>query len=117
MLFVRTPKHKTQSFTSWKNFLEEFDLFCLFTLAPSVVCLLLALQWGGTLYAWDSGRIIALLVLFGLFGIGFIAIEIWQGDKSMLPPRIFTQRSIAGAVLFCFCTSGASFLLLYYIPM
>lgn len=117
MLFVRTPKHQTQAFTSFKNFLEEFDLFGLFTLAPSVVCLLLALQWGGTLHAWDSGRIIALLVLFGLFGIAFIAIEIWQGDKSMLPPRIFTQRSIAGAVLFCFCTSGASFLLLYYIPI
>jgi len=116
VLCVRAPPRKAESFTSWSNFLQTFDLFGLFTLAPSVVCLLLALQWGGTLYSWNSGRIIALLVLFILFGIAFIAIEIWQGDRSMLPPRIFTQRSVAGAVLFCFCTSGSSFLLLYYIP-
>ncbi|KAG6366821.1 hypothetical protein INS49_001002 [Diaporthe citri] len=117
LLFVRTPKRHSDKFTSWKDFLETFDLLGLLALAPSIVCLLLALQWGGTVYAWNSGRVIALLVLFALLGIAFIGLELWQGDKSMLPARVFAQRSVAGAVLFCFCTSGASFLLLYYIPI
>lgn len=71
---------------------------------------------------WDhiclgSGRIIALLVLFILLGIIFVGLELWQGDKSMLPGRVLKQRSVAAVCLFCFCSSGASFLLLYYIPM
>ena len=38
---------------------------------PAIVCLLLALQWGGTTYNWANARIIALLVLSGLlFHIG-----------------------------------------------
>ncbi|KAI2697773.1 hypothetical protein CBS147333_9984 [Penicillium roqueforti] len=71
---------------------------------------------------WDhiclgSGRIIALLVLFILLGIIFVGLELWQGDKSMLPGRVLKQRSVAAVCLFCFCSSGASFLLLYYIPI
>jgi hypothetical protein len=35
------------------------------------VSLLLALQWGGSKYAWDNGRIIALFVLFGILITAF----------------------------------------------
>jgi hypothetical protein len=55
--------------------------------------------------------------LFGFFFIAFIALEIWQGDSAMLPPRVFAQRSVLATVLFCFTTSGASFTFSYYIPM
>ncbi|KAJ5783608.1 uncharacterized protein N7518_009285 [Penicillium psychrosexuale] len=116
LLFVHPPKPQAQPH-SLVEFLKGFDFIGLITLIGSVVCLLLALQWGGATYAWDSGRIIALLVLFILLGIIFVGLELWQGDKSMLPGRVLKQRSVAAVCLFCFCSSGASFLLLYYIPI
>lgn len=117
VLFVHPPKRPTESAASWAQFFKNLDLLGLLALTPSVVCVILALQWGGTTYAWSSGRIIALLVLFGVLAVAFLLIEIWEGDDAMLPARVFAQRSTIFAVLFSFCTSGASFLLIYYIPM
>ena len=48
----------------------------------AIICLLLALQWGGTTYDWSSGRIIALFVLFGILFIAFIAVQVWLGEKA-----------------------------------
>ena len=93
------------------------DLFGLVALAPSVVCLLLALQWGGIYYPWDNGRIIALLALSGILGLAFIAIKIRQGSKAMLPSRIFIQRTVSCASFFAFTTAGAISVLSYYLPM
>lgn len=33
---------------------------------PSIVCLLLVLEWGGVSYDWDNWRVIFLFVLFGV---------------------------------------------------
>lgn len=86
-------------------------------LAGSVVSLLLALQWGGTQYAWGSGRIIVLLVFFGVLCVAFIAIEIRQNAKAMLPARVFTQRTVLCASFFSFAMAGAIFVLTTYFPM
>jgi hypothetical protein len=58
-----------------------------------------------------------LLVLCGVFALAFIVIEYWEGDKAMLPSRIFTQRSISYASFYGFCTSGAIYVLTYYLPV
>lgn len=42
---------------------------------PAIVSLLLALQWGGSKYAWNDGRIIALFVLFGILITAFVGIQ------------------------------------------
>jgi len=84
---------------------------------PAVVCLLLALQWGGTKYAWSEGRIIALFVVFGILIIGFIGVQFWRQDSATVPPRIVKQRSIWSACWFAFCLGGYFFLLIYYLPI
>lgn len=106
-----------EGFTSWSDLFETLDVLGLVVLAGSVVSLLIALQWGGTEYAWSSGRIIALLVVFGVLGLAFIRIEIWQNTKAMLPPRVFTQRTVLCSSLFSFLTAGAIFVLTTYFPM
>lgn len=80
-----------------------------------VVCLLLALQWGGSTYDWDNGRIIALLVLTGLLLIAFIGIQMWKKDYGTVPPRVFKQRSMAAGALFSFALGGAFFVFVYYL--
>jgi Arabinose efflux permease len=115
--FVRPPKRESEAFTSWTDLVQNLDLFGLISLLPSVVCLLLALQWGGIKYPWSDPRVIVLLVLCGGLAIAFTLTEMWQGPKALLPPRVFTQRTVSAASFYGFCTTGAIFVLTYYLPM
>jgi hypothetical protein len=91
-------------------------LIGLLIFIPAVVCLLLALQWGGSTYPWSDGRIIALLVVFGVLGIVFLAFEYWKGAGATLPVRMLARRSVAAAAWNCFCNGGAFLTFIYYIP-
>ena len=74
-------------------------------------------KWGGTAYAWSSGRIIALFVIFGVTLIAFIFLQWRLGEEATIPFRIATQRSIWSASWFAFFLSGAFFLFIYFIPI
>lgn len=83
----------------------------------SIICLLLALQWGGTTYEWSNGRIIALFVMFGVLLAAFIALEVHvEPRRATVPPHIARQRSIAFGSLFALCIGAAFFLFVYYLP-
>ena len=84
---------------------------------PGVICLLLALQWGGSTYAWNNGRIIALLVIFGVCLCAFVTVQVWLGDMVTVPPRIIKQRSIAAAVWFSLCVGGLMLAVVYFLPI
>jgi hypothetical protein len=84
---------------------------------PAIVCLLLALQWGGSKYAWNSGRIIALLVLFVLLAAAFLAIQIWKQENATVPPRIFKNRNVWGAAWFTAMLGASFFIIVYYLPI
>lgn len=84
---------------------------------PAIICLLLALQWGGTKYAWDNGRMIALFVIFGVLIIIFIFVQYKQQDFATVPPRIIKMRSIWAASFFSFCTGAAFLLVIYFLPL
>ncbi|EQB55479.1 major facilitator superfamily transporter [Colletotrichum gloeosporioides Cg-14] len=97
--------------------LMQLDLIGTAIFIPAIVCLLLALQWGGTEYPWESAKIIGLFVGFGLMIIIFIGIQLWQGDKGTLPPYLFKNRNVVCAMLFA-CFFGAAFFpLIYYLSL
>lgn len=95
--------------------LGQFDPIGTFVFVPAIVSLLLALQWGGSKYAWGSGRIIALFVVFGLLISVFIGIQFWKQDTATIPPRILLKRSIWSSALYAFCVGGAFFILTFYV--
>jgi MFS family permease len=74
--------------------LKNLDLLGEFFIIPSIVSLLLALQWGGTMYAWSNGRIIVLFVVFGLCAIAFVAVEVLTQKTATISARIIKNRSI-----------------------
>lgn len=80
---------------------------------PGVVCILLALQWGGVSYPWNNGRIIALFVVGGVLILVFIAIQLWRQEDATVPPRIIKQRSVAAGVVFSMCIGGGMITMLY----
>ncbi|KAJ6519344.1 major facilitator superfamily domain-containing protein [Mycena sanguinolenta] len=76
--FFKMPSradHKAPESLPWRQRLDRFDPLGTLIFIPAIVCLLLALQWGGSKYPWDSGRVIALFVIFGVFGAAFVAIQ------------------------------------------
>ena len=82
----------------------------------SIICLLLALQWGGSTYPWSDGRIIALLVLFGLLFLCFLIDQIMLQERATVPPRIFKQRSISAGSIYMFGGGSAMIVFVYYLP-
>ncbi|CAI6088454.1 unnamed protein product [Clonostachys chloroleuca] len=101
----------------WQRFIQSLDLPGLIILTPAMVCLLLALQWGGVALPWSNGRVIALLVVFGVLMTVFIAAEVYQGGNAMLPNRIMHQFHVLSAVWFCICSNGTTAVLSYYLPI
>ncbi|KAI9878064.1 MAG: hypothetical protein M1830_002013 [Pleopsidium flavum] len=83
----------------------------------AVICLLLALQWGGTTYDWSNGRIIALFVLFAVLFIAFVAMQVWQGENATIPSRVARQRTIRFGALFALCIGSTVFIMVYYLPI
>ncbi|TDZ29181.1 Efflux pump roqT [Colletotrichum spinosum] len=103
-----------------KTMLEKFlqvDPLGTVALMPAVICLLLAPQWGGTVYAWSNPRVIILLVLFAVLSVAFIVVQVRSGDNATLPITVILQQSVAAACWFSVCTSGADFTLRQYIPI
>ena len=115
-LILDMPKARKAG-TPWVQQVLQLDPIGTVFFVSSIVCLLLALQWGGSTYSWSNGRIIALLVLFVVFLIVFIGVQIWKKDTALVPPRIVTQRSIAAAMWSQFCLGSAMMTLIYYIPI
>ncbi len=116
-LFFRSPTRTNEDSIGFRARARQFDPFGTMVFVPAIVCLLLALQWGGSKYPWSNGRIIALFVVFSVLIVVFIAIQFWKKDNATVPPRILSQRSMASAALFSFCLGGAFFVLVYYIPI
>lgn len=79
--------------------------------------LLLALQWGGSRYAWGNARIIALFVVFGVLISTFIGIQIWKQEKATVPPRVFKDRTVWSCAFFSALLGAAFFIMVYYIPI
>ncbi|TVY50986.1 Efflux pump aflT [Lachnellula cervina] len=100
-----------------KDKLRQLNALGLLPLIPGVVCLCLALQWGGTTYTWGNGRIIALPVLSFVLLIAFVLIQLWKPDEATVPPRIFIQRSIASGFWVSCCVGGHQALFIYYLPV
>jgi MFS family permease len=109
-VFFKSPMRKSQTETTWRQKLESMDPIGTAVFVPAIVCCLLALQWGGTKYAWGNWRIILLFVLFGILVIVFVAIQNWKGDNATVPPRIIKQRTMAASAWFALCLGGAFFI-------
>ncbi|KAI0391138.1 MFS general substrate transporter [Xylariaceae sp. FL0594] len=116
-IFFPAPVQKMPAKETFVERLRRFDPIGTLVFIPAVVSLLLALQWGGSIYPWNNGRIIALFVVFGVLVIAFIYIQWLQQDNATVPPRIISNRSIWASSLYAFTLGSAFFLFIYYIPI
>ncbi|KAK5046733.1 hypothetical protein LTR84_007494 [Exophiala bonariae] len=95
----------------------ELDLIGASILIPAIICLLLAVQWGGSTYPWNSSRIIGLFVGAGILLVLF-GVSQWRlGEAATIPPRLLRQRTLMAACAFVFFFGAGIFILMYYLPL
>ena len=105
LLFLETPEKQTARRTVGERILQQ-DPVGTILLLPGIICLLIALQWGGSKYPWKNGRIIALLVVFAVLIALFVIVQIYNKENATVPPRIISQRSMAFGSWYIFSVSS-----------
>ncbi|KAL1953853.1 hypothetical protein VTO42DRAFT_2113 [Malbranchea cinnamomea] len=117
-LFLSVPRSRgSPRRRPWRDQLVRLDPIGSLLFLPSVVCFLLALQWGGSSYPWGNGRIVALFVVAGVLAIAFGAVQIWRQEDATVPPRIVRQRSVLSGTVFALCVGGAMISTLYTLAL
>ncbi|KAE9364969.1 MFS general substrate transporter [Stipitochalara longipes BDJ] len=101
----------------WMEKIWQLDILGTTFLVPGIVCLVLALQWGGQQYAWSNGRIIALLTLMAILLTAFVAVQILLPKTAMIPPRLFKQRSIVAGLWEVTCVGSGLYVFIYFLPV
>ncbi|KAA8650146.1 uncharacterized protein ATNIH1004_002827 [Aspergillus tanneri] len=105
----------------YRQKLSSFDWVGSLLSVAAFATLVMAINFGGTLYAWKSGQIIALFVVSGtlwiLFGIqqGFTIATSLQ-DR-LLPMHLFRQKEPALLFFACASVGMVTYPTVYYIPI
>lgn len=100
----------------WQHVMRLDPIGTLFFI-PSVVSLLLALQWGGSTYDWSDWRIILLLVVFGAGFIAFAIVQILMPKTATVPVHVICQRSMLAGAFFMLFLAGGMMMAIYYVPL
>ncbi|KAH9827518.1 putative HC-toxin efflux carrier TOXA, partial [Teratosphaeria destructans] len=116
IFFILKPTPPSDPGRTLKEKLARLDLLGELCLFPCVICLLLALQWGGTTYAWNDGRIIALFTLFGVLLIGFVLVQVFTQKTATIQASVINNRSIVAGMWLTFCVASAMMALIYFLP-
>ncbi|CAG8038715.1 unnamed protein product [Penicillium salamii] len=117
ILFLSSqPPEKQLKRNAW-SVINQFDPLGTILLVASIICLLIALQWGGSQYPWSDGREIALLTVFGVLFFAWAVVQWRVGDNATIPLRILRQRTVAFSTFYIFCGSASFILLIYYLPI
>ncbi|KAE8441171.1 hypothetical protein EG329_005800 [Mollisiaceae sp. DMI_Dod_QoI] len=115
LLILKTKPSKNTD--TLKQQIIKLDPFGSLVFLPGIVCLLLALQWGGTTYSWSNARIIVLFILAFLLLSVFILIQFRSGDNATVPIHIIKQRSVAAGAYFSIVSPGSMMVMVYYLPL
>lgn len=95
----------------------ELDIIGNTILLATAVMFFLAMQYSAQSHAWQTSRVIGLLVGAG---VGFVLFLIWQwhkGDRALIPPSIILQRNVAAGCMNTFFIYAALLTQAYYLPV
>lgn len=85
-------------------FLRGLDLIGFALFAPAIIQLLLALEWGGTTYPWNSSTVIGLFCGGAATTLVFLTWEYFKGDDAMIPFSMVRRRIFWSSCLTVFFT-------------
>ncbi|KAL9082890.1 MAG: hypothetical protein Q9165_008743 [Trypethelium subeluteriae] len=119
LILLRVPEVKTKLPVRevLGTAVSKMDLLGLVLLWPAAIMFFLALQWGGTQYAWDSSRVIGLFVGAAATFAVFLGWEYRCGDDALIPYSMLRVRVIYSASATMFFFMGVMFISNYWLPI
>ncbi|GAQ11442.1 putative HC-toxin efflux carrier TOXA [Aspergillus lentulus] len=117
VLFFKVPKHIKPASATWVEILRQLDLPGFTLLLCSLICFILALQWGGQTKPWSDGSVIATLVLWVALTIAFFVVEWIQGEYAMVPLALLKPRLVWTNAMYGWIANLANFQVLFYLPI
>ncbi|RMJ08106.1 hypothetical protein CDV36_012291 [Fusarium kuroshium] len=116
LFFLKVSKQKHESVPISKH-ITRLDPLGTFFFVPSMICLILALQWGGSTYSWSNWRLILLFIVFGLTAVAFAVVQVMMPDTATIPVKVIKQRTMLACAWAMFFIGGTMMLAVYYIPL
>ncbi|KAJ5635558.1 HC-toxin efflux carrier TOXA [Penicillium longicatenatum] len=117
VLFFKVPKHIKPVPATWFEILRQLDLPGFGLLLCSLICFMLALQWGGQGKPWSDGSVIATLTLWVALTIAFFLVEWIQGEYAMVPLALLKPRLVWTNAMYGWIANLANFQVLFYLPI
>lgn len=119
LALIRIPdaRVKSGSKLSIMKQIDRLDLPACLLFAGSSVMLLLALDWGGVSYPWDSATIVSLFWAAAFSLCLFLAWEYRRGAESMLPLRLFRNPIVVFASATSIVSYGGLYVIILYLPL
>ncbi|PIA17169.1 MFS general substrate transporter [Coemansia reversa NRRL 1564] len=97
-----------------KEKFARIDFLGAFLLLAGLVLFILALNWGGKDYKWNSAAVIVTLVLSVILLAAFIYVEHSYASEPIITMRMFTSRTLTPALVSqFFLGAGITFTVLY----
>ncbi|KAI6091008.1 MFS general substrate transporter [Hypoxylon rubiginosum] len=117
VLRIPEPTIKPRARSLLPRLHHHLDLIGFVLFAPAILQLLLALQFGGQTYPWNSSQVIGLFVgAAATFAVWFL----WnrrRGEDAMMPRALIRQKNVLAAALYNACQTSALYAGIYYLPI
>ncbi|KAH1671062.1 hypothetical protein KXV68_004814 [Aspergillus fumigatus] len=119
LIFTRIPeqREKGRAVDVLPTFFKTFDIFGFVLFAPAAIQLLLALEYGGNEYAWDSATVIGLFCGAGATFLVFTAWEHRMGKDAMIPFHVIRNRIVSCSCVVIMFLFGMTITASYYLPI
>ena len=119
LCFVTIPRQtaKPRALSVFRALHGKLDLIGFAIFAPAAIQLLLALEYGGNQYAWNSSTVIGLFC--GAFATALLWI-IWdyhKGDNALIPLPMLRKRIVWSSCLVYGFLMSQMFTTSYYLPI
>jgi hypothetical protein len=114
--FLQYAEKKKPTTTVWEK-LCKVDWIGPVFFIPAVVCLIFALELGGTALPWTSPLVLALFAVAGVLGPVWVYSQWKLGEKATIPGRIFVQRTVLFGSIYSFLIGATTVIVNFYVPL
>ncbi|KAF2871372.1 MFS general substrate transporter [Massariosphaeria phaeospora] len=116
ILFLYREPKRPDSDLDAREKLANIDVGGTVLFVTSIVMLFIALQIGGTDFAWTNIRVLICFIISGICLAGFGFLQWRLGERATIPPRLLRNRSVSSSVIVAALMSMGVHLHTVYLP-